>query len=189
MKTENIIGKEGEKMPIRGKIICFFILILLLCNSHLLFADEKSHYEAASQFIELIFDKNTITELFMAGASLGAKAHIESNPKMKPYSEIILDTMMSVMWEFINDNETQNYFKREFAKLYMEYFTEHELRDISKYYQTDVGQKALRLMPEMTRKGMKIGGELKLTPKYEQMLVEKFKDLIKKGILPKELEK
>ena len=45
----------------------------------------------------------------------------------------------------------------DFAQLYAESFTEPELREVTAFYQTETGQKAIRLMPSLMARGMALG--------------------------------
>ena len=45
----------------------------------------------------------------------------------------------------------------DFIRIYTDAFTEEELKQLTVFYKTPVGQKSIRLMPEMMKKGGEIG--------------------------------
>ena len=173
-------------MFIKQKIICF--LILLLLSSKVSFADEKSHYEAASKFVEVTFDEKLYHDNAMRYALFAVKDKCENDPKTKPYSDVIISTLMEVMEAYINDIDTQKKVKTIYSKIYKEEFSEDELREMSKFYRTNVGQKLLLKLPVIMKKQWELESQIKLSPKYELMLEEKVKALQDRGVLPKELK-
>ena len=47
--------------------------------------------------------------------------------------------------------------KEDFLSLYVESFTETELREMITFYQTPTGKKAIKMMPVLVQKGAQIG--------------------------------
>jgi hypothetical protein len=60
-------------------------------------------------------------------------------PQLKPYE--------SIMQTFLKEQMDWSALEPEFTRIYMEVFTEKELRDIVKIYQTPAGQMMLTKMP------------------------------------------
>ena len=58
----------------------------------------------------------------------------------------------------------------EMVRLYMEAFSEKELREITAFYKTPVGRKAIATMPELMRQGAEIG--MKRTQEHAEELQE-----------------
>jgi hypothetical protein len=170
----------------KQKIICFFILLLL--SNKVSFADEKSHYEAASKFLEVTFNEKLYHDNAMRYALLAVKDKCENDPKTKPYSDVIINTLMEVMEAYINDIDTQKKVKTIYSKIYKEEFSEYELREMLKFYRTNVGQKYLLKLPVIMEKQWELETQIKMSPKYERILEEKVKALQERGILPKEFK-
>lgn len=85
-------------------------------------------------------------------ASSGAEAMVEmfsQDPETAPYRDVFREWLRKVFAE--SDLET------EMVKLYMDTFTEKELREIAAFYKTPVGRKAIATMPELMQKGAEIG--------------------------------
>lgn len=101
--------------------------------------------------------ENAARELYrLAGgeklAESGAEAMmglIRDNPELAPYEDVFREWYRKVFAS--GDLES------ELVQIYMEAFTEAELREITAFYKTPVGQKALAAMPELMKKGAEIG--------------------------------
>lgn len=71
--------------------------------------------------------------------------------------------------------------KEPMIRLYEKYYTISELEDITNFYQTDTGQKTLKLMPTLFREGQELGMNL------VQEHIGELKDIVQKSIKkPKE---
>src|SRR5690242_18881997 len=67
------------------------------------------------------------------------KSQVTQMPQLKPYE--------SIMQTFLKEQMDWNALEPEFTRIYMEVFTEKELRDIVKIYQTPASQMMLTKMP------------------------------------------
>lgn len=67
------------------------------------------------------------------------KSQMAQMPQLKPYE--------SIMRTFLKEQMDWSVLEPEFARIYTEVFTEKELRDIVKIYQTPAGQMMLTKMP------------------------------------------
>ena len=95
---------------------------------------------------------------------------VEKNPKLEPIKGVMLDFMNKYMGF---DN-----LKADLASIYVNAYTQTELEELTRFYQTPVGMKALKQMPELTVQGARLGqrqaeehlGELEamLTKEYER---------------------
>ena len=68
--------------------------------------------------------------------------------------------------------------KKEMANLYGKQFTASEIGDLVKFYKSPIGQKALKLMPQMTAAGGKLGE--KYAEKYSAGFKEQLTRIMKK---------
>jgi hypothetical protein len=169
-------------------------ILLCLCTFFLLtydgasFAAEKAQSLAARQLAELSFNKTAYYDNAMRYALLAIKDRYESNPKTKPYSAIIINAVMEVMEAYIGDPETQAKVKGISAQLFMEEFTETELREMATFYRSKTGQKALSKLPVIMRRQWELESQVTMPPKYEQMIVDKITALQRHGKLPEEFK-
>jgi len=137
-------------------------------------APSETQKQAATELLKVMNLERTM----MGGASAMADAMIEQNAAMGPYRDVLLKWAEKYMtWEA---------FGPRFVSLYTEKFTEAELRDITAFYKTSTGQKALALMPEMLRRGAMLGGEVANEHKQEleQMVRERAAELEKLSVKP-----
>jgi hypothetical protein len=132
------------------RIVCS--LAALSCfASALLAADAKaavsSHEQAARELYELMGGKNLAQT-----ASMAVVAQLQSNPEMAPYKDVLESWVHKV---YSGDT-----IDKQMVQLYVETYSENELRQIIVFYKTPVGQKVLSKMPEIMQKGMTIGQTL-----------------------------
>ena len=74
---------------------------------------------------------------------------IQQNPTIAPYQ--------AQMKTFLNKYMSWASLKDDMAKIYMAEFTENELNELNKFYQTPLGKKTVQKMPGMMAKGAEIG--------------------------------
>jgi hypothetical protein len=123
-------------------------LILILALAAAAGAQEaaplSSHEQAAHDLIRLL-----------GGAKLaesGAEAMmgiVRQNPELAPYEDVFRAWYKKVF--AAGDLES------EVAKLYVDAFSESELRELEAFYKTPIGQKALATLPELMKKGAELG--------------------------------
>ena len=109
---------------------------------------KKSHRQAAADLLKLMDAENQA----MAGANAMADVMLQSNPMLGPFRDVITDWSAKVM--------TWDNMMPKMVALYAETYTEGELKELIAFYSTKLGQKMIRVTPELTRKGAMIGSEL-----------------------------
>jgi hypothetical protein len=119
-----------------------------------------THRQAAEEFLEVM----DLEKAMMGGASAMVEAMIHQNATLAPYRDVILKWAQSIL--------TWDNFGPRVTTMYVESFTESELREMTAFYRTPTGRKALALMPEMMQRGALIGAEIakEHTPELEQMV-------------------
>jgi hypothetical protein len=104
-----------------------------------------SHYEAAEELLELCNMESALQELINSSLQI----QLDTNPELLPYKDVLQEFLLKhLSWHSVKD---------AFIQIYVESFTEKELRDISDFYRTDTGKKAMQLMPELFNKGALLG--------------------------------
>jgi len=110
-------------------------------------ADPATHQKAAEQMLSLMdmemVLKKSVDEML--------KAQIQANPAIAPFE--------GVMKQFFAKHMSWNTLKPDLVKIYMEEFTEQELNELNKFYQTPTGKKAVQSMPTLMSKGSAIGSQ------------------------------
>jgi hypothetical protein len=109
----------------------------------------SSEAEEAATELLLVMD---VERMMLGGAAAMADSMIKDNPMLAPYRDVLLEWAGRVMtWEALAP---------KLVTMYTESFTEHELRDLTAFYRTPAGRKALLVMPELMRRGAMLGGQV-----------------------------
>lgn len=128
--------------------IATYVLSVTLCGAAAAQTAPSSPHEAAA--VELLEIMDIETQM-AGGAAAMANAMVQQNPSLGPYQDVILAWAATFMtWEV---------FGPRFVDIYTEAFTEAELSEMTAFYRTPTGQKALRLQPELMNRGALIGNE------------------------------
>ena len=121
-------------------------LFMYVFGLSLSFADPlTSHEQAAKDMLDCMNMGETFSKTIDSTLDL----QIQQNPALKDKRKAMktfFDRYMS--WASLES---------DFIKIYTEAYTEEELKEITVFYKTPVGQKTVRLMPELMRKGGEIG--------------------------------
>ena len=110
-------------------------------------ADDTSspHYKAAEQMLTLMDMPNMLQQ----STDQMLKLQIQQNPTIAPYESVMKAFLAKYMsWESL---------KPDMIKLYMDEFTEAELNEMNKFYQTPTGKKMVGKMPALMSRGAQLG--------------------------------
>ena len=130
-------------------------------------ATPDSHEQAAAELLDVINLRKTMTD----GASVMVDAMIQGNASLAPYRDVLQKWTNKIMtWDALGP---------KMIALYAESFTEAELREMTAFYRTPTGKKAVALMPELMRRGALLGAEVakEHTHELEQMVRERASEL------------
>lgn len=119
--------------------------LLSLLAAPALRADEASHLKAAEDLLVAA----QMEEIFAKSIDQALDQQLEANPKLAEVKE--------VMQAFFNKYMSWGALKSDMAKLYVESFSEQELLDITKFYQTPSGKKVALTTPLLMSKGASLG--------------------------------
>jgi uncharacterized protein len=157
------------------RIACALIAVVLLGTPVVAAeAPKASHRQAAEEFLVVM----NLEKAMMSGASTMVDAMIQGNASLGPYRDVILQWAGTFMtWETFGPKLTD---------MYADSFTESELREMTAFYRTPTGQKALALMPDMMRRGGMLGAEVarQHMPELERMVKERAAQLEKPASKP-----
>jgi hypothetical protein len=126
------------------------VALLLLTAVPMLKAQDKSgttHYKAAEQMLTLM-DMPTVLK---QSVDQMVAQQVAQNPSIAPYE--------GEMKAFLAKYMSWDSLKADMIKIYMDEFTESELGELNKFYQTPVGKKTVEKMPTLMSKGAQLGGE------------------------------
>ncbi|MCL2791403.1 MAG: DUF2059 domain-containing protein [Desulfobulbus sp.] len=106
------------------------------------YADDGNEQEAGALLETMHMDT-------VLGQSIDQMMAIQfQNPAMAPYRHIVE--------QFIKKYMSYGTLKPEMIKLYAQTFTKEELNDITAFYRTPTGQKAIQVMPQLMAQGAQI---------------------------------
>jgi hypothetical protein len=107
-------------------------------------APVSSHEKAARELVQIVGG----TDLAMSGAE-AMISMLREDPDMASYDDVIR------VWSHTVFAESE--LEAEMVRLYMEAFSEKELRELAAFYKTPVGRKVIAVTPELMKKGAEIG--------------------------------
>jgi uncharacterized protein len=108
-------------------------------------ADEASHRKAVESLFALMGMERVLAESIDQMLAM----QVQQNPALaqfQPQMKAFLSKYMS--WASLKD---------DMAKIYMAEFTEAELKELTKFYETPLGKKTIQKMPGLMAKGAEIG--------------------------------
>ncbi|WP_420457336.1 DUF2059 domain-containing protein [Rubrivirga sp.] len=104
-----------------------------------------SHRAAAEELLELAGVETALA----SSLDLMIGAQIQQNPDLLPFEDVMRD--------FLAEHLSFESLREDIVAIYVETFTEPELRDLSAFYRTETGQKSVRLMPQVMARSMALG--------------------------------
>jgi hypothetical protein len=127
----------------------FFLSLLIgavaLCLPAMTRADDASHRKAADTLLSMM---NMDSVLGQAIDQM-LQMQVKQNPAIAPYEQEMKNFLTKYMsWASL---------KEDMTKLYVQEFTESELNELTKFYQSPLGKKTLQKMPGLMAKGAEIG--------------------------------
>ncbi len=118
------------------------ILIITMAIAPKLMA-ENSHWQSANQLLETVqFDK-TMSDAVNAIIEMQAQANPEISQSEK-------DAFRTFFSKYMGGASL----KEDVIKLYTETFTEEQIRQLTAFYKTDLGQMTISKIPELMQKSM-----------------------------------
>ncbi len=119
--------------------------ILIASWSTTSFADKKSHRKAAEDLLQVV----GVEKQLQTAIDQMLDVQVKANPAIAPYKETMRSFLMKHMsWSGL---------KEDLITIYVDAFTEKELKEIKSFYLTPTGKKMARMMPELMSKGMQLG--------------------------------
>jgi len=110
-------------------------------------ADDASHKAAVQELFKVMHMDETMAK--------SIDAMLDQQVKQNP----VLARFRAVMSAFLQKHMSWESIEPEMAKIYMQEFTEEEIKDMTAFYKTPLGQKVVTRTPIMMAKGAEIGQE------------------------------
>ena len=145
-------------MKLYIRCICLFVLTLLLSQGA--FANSDSHRNAADELL----DTMKLDTLLDESIETTLQLELSKNPVLQPFE--------GVMRAFFHKHINGESLRDSFIEIYVEAFSEKELREISRFYKTPTGKKVLQEIPALTARGVKLGEQRvrEYLPELESMI-------------------
>lgn len=125
------------------------VVVLLAVASVALVAQSGGGGSTVHVAVERLFRVMDMESQYEQNIESMLDLQIQQAPQLRPYRDVMLEFFATYMsWDSLEEEVTE---------LYTENFTADEIYEIIKFYETPVGQKALRLMPELSARGAEIG--------------------------------
>ncbi|WP_457607574.1 DUF2059 domain-containing protein [Nitratifractor sp.] len=117
-----------------------------------------------------LFDALKMKEGIQNALKQSLAIQVKRQPAMAPYKDIYEKFFMKyTQWKDM---------KKELAKLYAQAFTPQEMKELTKFYSSEVGKKSLTVMPRLTQLSMLLA----------QQRIAKHADELKKAVAEKAKE-
>jgi len=116
----------------------------LLCAAVPAWASSEAERQA-----ERLLEVSNMDRVMEESMALTLDMQLQSDPRLLP--------MRGVLEQFFRKHMSFQSFKADFVQIYVKVFSAEELSALADFYATPVGQKALRVLPQLTAEGMQLG--------------------------------
>ena len=137
-------------------LLKLFLFIIISLSSNILIADQTSHRKTAE---DLLISMN-INHTMIKTVNKMVELEIEKNPQLSLFKDVMRDFFLKYM--------TGDILIDFLSGIYMEEFSENELIEITNFYKTPTGQKAIKKLPLLTQKGAR-WGQKQVTDNIEKL--------------------
>ena len=122
----------------------------------------ESHRAAAIELLETMH----ISETLQTSINTMMEVQLRGNPELR--------VVEGVMRQFLNKYLSWESVKNDYGAMYASHFTEEELRQLTAFYRTPVGQKLTAATPAIMAEGARMGERMVQEPSAElqQMIMD-----------------
>jgi len=129
-------------------LLCSFACAALAISTLARDAPSGSHMQAASELIRVM----DLERSAMGGATAMVDAMLQQNATLAPFRDTLLEWAKKYLtWDEMGP---------KIVAIYADTFSEAELREIIAFYKTKTGKKVLETMPDLMRRGARVGAEV-----------------------------
>jgi hypothetical protein len=127
-------------------------LLVCGCFSSAIFADEASHKKTALELLEVTNTKKMLDQMMtsMEGIMEQQLKLIELPPEGQEAAKAVQKENIDWFSEFFVWEQMRDMY----VDIYIEVFTEDELKELIQFYKSPLGQKMLKKMPELMQKSL-----------------------------------
>ncbi|MDQ2484007.1 DUF2059 domain-containing protein [Pseudomonas putida] len=136
----------------RLRVLC--AAVVLACASGQVFAATASHNAAAEKFLTLANADKLGTPVYMQVQQMFAQRFAQT--KAPAAKQPVLASYQAKANAALDSAIGWNKLKPKMVDLYTQTFTEQELKDLVKFYESPLGKKVLREMPKVTQQSAQL---------------------------------
>ena len=136
----------------RLRVLC--AAVALVCASGQVLAATASHNAAAEKFLTLANADKLGTPVYMQVQQMFAQRFAQT--KAPASKQPVLESYQAKANAALDSAIGWNKLKPKMVDLYTQTFTEQELKDLVKFYESPLGQKVLQKMPTLTAQSAQI---------------------------------
>ncbi|MBU8934360.1 MAG: DUF2059 domain-containing protein [candidate division Zixibacteria bacterium] len=158
------------------KMLVVSLLFLAICTTCSM-AGEASHKKTALELLEITNAEETFDQMLTSMESMMEQQLIATDltQEAKEASQAMQKEMMDWMSGFFSWEQL----REQYADIYVEVFTEGELKELIEFYQSPIGQKFLSKMPDIIQKSMELTQTVALDmwPEFNERLQKRILEL------------
>lgn len=128
--------------------------VALACASGQVLADTASHNASAEKFLALANADKLGTPVYMQVQQMFAQRFAQT--KAPASKQPVLESYQAKANAALDNAIGWNKLKPKMVDLYTQTFTEQELKDLVKFYESPLGRKVLREMPKVTQQSAQL---------------------------------
>jgi uncharacterized protein len=136
----------------RLRVLC--AAVALACASGQVLAATASHNAAAEKFLTLANADKLGTPVYMQVQQMFAQRFAQT--KAPASKQSVLESYQAKANAALDNAIGWNKLKPKMVDLYTQSFTEQELKDLVKFYESPLGKKVLREMPKVTQQSAQL---------------------------------
>ena len=136
----------------RLRVLC--AAVALVCASGQVLAATASHNAAAEKFLTLANADKLGTPVYMQVQHMFAQRFAQT--KAPASKQAVLESYQAKANAALDNAIGWNKLKPKMVDLYTQTFTEQELKDLVKFYESPLGKKVLREMPKVTQQSAQL---------------------------------
>ncbi|MEX5354291.1 DUF2059 domain-containing protein [Pseudomonas juntendi] len=163
----------------RLRALCAAAAVTLAFASGQVLAATASHNAAAEKFLTLANADKLGTPVYMQVQQMFAQRFAQT--KAPTSKQAVLESYQAKANAALDNAIGWNKIKPDMVKLYTDTFTEAELKDLVKFYESPLGRKVMREMPKVTQQSAQMT-QAKLEPAVP--VVNKLLDDMTKELAP-----
>lgn len=161
-------------MP-RFPVLC--LAAVLSCTSAQVFADAASHAADAERFLQLAHADKLAVPVYAQVQQMFAQRFAQTGAGGE--KKAVLESYQAKANAVLDQSISWNKVKPDLIKLYTTNFTEQELQQLIKFYESPVGKKVMQTMPKLTAESAQLTqGKLEpAVPQVNKLLEDMTKQL------------